>query len=96
MPGLVKSVSHQPPLLFFNVALSRTTSTLDHTPMHDWHAADGGLCRLVDAGAVEVDCDGGVSLTNAHCQAPICNPSRVSFMTCLDRRGRRVYDEDDV
>lgn len=33
----------------------------------------------------------GVLFTNAHCQAPICNPSRVSFMTGLRPSSSGIY-----
>tara|TARA_B100000586_G_C20097969_1_gene423422 strand:- start:279 stop:1691 length:1413 start_codon:yes stop_codon:yes gene_type:complete len=34
----------------------------------------------------------GVSFTNAHCQAPICNPSRTSFMTGLRPSTTGIYE----
>ncbi|MEE3181210.1 MAG: sulfatase-like hydrolase/transferase, partial [Planctomycetota bacterium] len=34
----------------------------------------------------------GVLFTNAHCQAPICNPSRTSFMTGLRPSTTGIYE----
>ena len=34
----------------------------------------------------------GVLFTNAHCQAPICNPSRVSLLTGVRPSTSGVYD----
>ncbi len=37
----------------------------------------------------------GVLFTNAHCQAPICNPSRVSLFTGLRPSTSEIYDNSD-
>ncbi len=38
----------------------------------------------------------GVLFTNAHCSAPACNPSRVSFLTGLRPSTTGIYDNDQL
>lgn len=38
----------------------------------------------------------GVVFKHAYCQAPICNPSRTSFMTSRRPSSTRVYTNDDL
>ena len=58
--------------------------------LNDWIGVLGGHPQVktpnIDALAAE-----GVIFTNAHCQSPVCNPSRASLMTSLYPSTSGVY-----
>lgn len=58
--------------------------------LNDWV---GCLDGHPDAKTPNIDrlAERGVLFTNAHCQAPICNPSRTSFMTGLRPSTTGIY-----
>lgn len=62
--------------------------------LNDWVGCMGGHPQArtpnIDALAQR-----GVLFKNAHCQAPVCNPSRVSMMMGLRPSTTSVYDNDD-
>jgi arylsulfatase A-like enzyme len=58
--------------------------------LNDWVGCLGGHPQARTP-AIDALARRGVLFTNAHCQAPICNPSRVSFMTGMLPSTTGVY-----
>ena len=59
--------------------------------LNDWVVGLGGHPQSVTPN-IERLSKRGVLFTNAHCQAPICNPSRTSFMTGLRPSTTGIYE----
>lgn len=59
--------------------------------LNDWVVGLGGHPQSVTPN-IERLAKRGVLFTNAHCQAPICNPSRTSFMTGLRPSTTGIYE----
>tara|TARA_B100000809_G_scaffold266445_1_gene329197 strand:- start:1784 stop:3106 length:1323 start_codon:yes stop_codon:yes gene_type:complete len=59
--------------------------------LNDWVVGLGGHPQSVTPN-VERLAKRGVLFTNAHCQAPICNPSRTSFMTGFRPSTTGIYE----
>ena len=58
--------------------------------LNDWVGCLGGHPQTKTPN-IDRLADRGLLFTNAHCQAPICNPSRVSFMTGMLPSTTGVY-----
>lgn len=58
--------------------------------LNDWVEPLGGHPQ-VKTPAMQKLAEGGVTFTNAHCQSPLCNPSRTSLMTGLRPTTTGVY-----
>ena len=59
--------------------------------LNDWVSCLGGHPQ-VSTPNIDRLAKRGVLFTNAHCQAPICNPSRVSLLTGVRPSTSGVYD----
>ena len=58
--------------------------------LNDWVGCLGGH-PLVKTPSIDALAEGGTVFLNAHCQAPVCNPSRTSFITGLRPSTSGVY-----
>ena len=59
--------------------------------LNDWVVGLGGHPQSITPN-IERLSKRGIFFTNAHCQAPICNPSRTSFMTGLRPSTTGIYE----
>jgi arylsulfatase A-like enzyme len=73
--------AHKPNVLFIAV-----------DDMRDWTSFLGGYPGTVYTPNMERLIRRGVNFTNAHCPAPLCNPSRTAVMTGLRPSTTGVYD----
>jgi len=62
--------------------------------LNDWVGCMGGHPQAITPNIDEL-AQRGVLFENAHCQAPVCNPSRVSMIMGLRPSTTSVYDNDD-
>ena len=60
--------------------------------MRDWTSFLGGYAGTVHTPNIERLVQRGVNFTNAHCPAPLCNPSRTAVMTGLRPSTTGIYD----
>ncbi|MGK7397379.1 MAG: sulfatase [Candidatus Cyclobacteriaceae bacterium M3_2C_046] len=58
--------------------------------LNDWVGYLGGHPKVITPNMDRL-AENGVAFTNAHCQAPLCNPSRTSFMTGLRPTTTGIY-----
>src|SRR5688572_17147571 len=89
-------------ILLVNVMLAATASAAVDRPnvlfiavddLNDWVGPLGGHPQAKTPNLDRLAAR-GVTFTNAHCQAPMCTPSRTSFMTGLRPSTTGVYALD--
>ena len=68
LSGVAAQAADRPNVLFISI-----------DDLNDWVGCLGGHPQ-VQTPHIDALAGGGVNFTNAHCQAPICNPSRVSML----------------
>ena len=87
------------PLLLAGLILSFTLSAADKKPnilmiaiddQNDWIGYLGGH-PMVKTPHIDRLAKRGTAFTNAHCQSPLCNPSRTSLMTSLRPGTTGIY-----
>jgi arylsulfatase A-like enzyme len=80
--------------------LSRTTRAATNKPnilfiaiddLNDWIACLGGYAGKIHSPNLDRLASRGVLFTNAHCAAPLCNPSRTALMTGVRPSTSGVY-----
>ena len=58
--------------------------------LNDWIGCNGGH-RQVKTPNLDRLADRGILFTNAHCQSPVCNPSRASLLSGISPETSGIY-----